>query len=197
MKILLASLLCLVLGASQCFALKGGPPYPGGGTNIVGTYAGVLQAAFDPTNPASSNSIGVFSLGIPASGLSTGSFIMFARGRAFTGTINATSDPNRATVRGLLSASYNFNLQRTQLDTNGNPVVVSIPITATANGPIQASVVSPRTGGSAVAATRLTGDATLSITGGFVSGTTGDPIITSILSLAVSGFKQSNTAPSS
>jgi hypothetical protein len=195
MKILLAALMCLVLCTSECFALKGGPVYPGS-TDIVGTYAGVLQGLFDPTNPASSNSIGVFSLGIPQSGLSTGTFIMFARGRAFTGTINATGDPNRGTVRGLLAASYNFNLQRTQIDASGNPVVVSIPITATANGPIQATIVAPKSGTVLGTATRLTGAATLSITGGFVSGSTGEPIVTSVLSLGVSGFKQSATATS-
>lgn len=189
MRILLASLMCLVLCTAECFALKGGPVYPVG-TNITGTYAGVLQGVFDPTNPSSSNSIGLFSLAVPRSGLSTGAFIMFARGRAFTGTINAAGDPDRGTVKGLLEASYNFNLQRTQLDDMGNPVVVSIPITATANGPIQATVIAPKAS-SIGAATRLTGQAILSITGGFVSGSTGEPIVTSVLSLAVSGFKQS------
>ena len=62
MKAILGSLLCLVLCASECFALKGGPPYPGGSTSIVGTYAGVLQPAFDPTDPFSANSVGVFTL---------------------------------------------------------------------------------------------------------------------------------------
>jgi len=45
MKALLGSLLCFVLFASECFAIKGGPPYPAN-TNIVGTYAGVMQPAF-------------------------------------------------------------------------------------------------------------------------------------------------------
>lgn len=193
MKILFASLLCLVLPTAECFALKGGPIYPVAG-NIVGTYAGVLQGVFDPTNPASSNSLGVFSLGVPTTGLATGAFIMFSRGRVFNGTINASGDPNRGSVRGLLQATYNFNLQRTQLDASGNPTVVSIPVTATANGPISANVVAPKNGAHGTS-TRLNGQATLSITGGFVSGTTGEPIVTSILSLVVSGFRQSTTAP--
>ena len=177
---------------AQCLAVKGGPEYPAG-RNITGTYAGVMQGIFDPTNPASSNSIGVFSLGVPQTGLATGTFLMFARGRAFTGTINAAGDPDAGTVKGLLAASYNFNLQRTEVDDDGNPVVVSIPITATANGPIQSRVIAPRSGRIG-AATRLKGDATLSITGGFVSSGTGEPIVTSVLSLAVTGFKQSDTA---
>ena len=64
MKTILGSLLCFVLFASECFALSGGPQY-GGGVNVVGAYAGVLQPAFDPTDPFSSNSLGVFTLVVP------------------------------------------------------------------------------------------------------------------------------------
>lgn len=160
---------------------------------MVGTYAGVMQGLFDPTNPASSNSLGIFSLGVPQTGLSTGSFIMFSRGRAFTGSINATADADKATIKGLLDATYNFNLQTTEIDGDGNPVVVSIPITATVNGPIQARVVASRQGRSTTAGTRLRGEATVSVTGGFVDGSTGEPIVEAILSLSVDGFKQSGS----
>ncbi|HEX8679140.1 MAG TPA: hypothetical protein VF683_04240 [Chthoniobacterales bacterium] len=197
MKILLAALMCFVLATAECAAVSGGPIYPAG-TDIYGTYAGVLQGLFDPTNPSSSNSIGVFSLGVPRTGLSSGAFLMFARGRTFTGRINAAGDPDRGTVSGLLQASFNFNLQRTELNEDGKPVVVSIPITATANGPISTTVVTPTNArGATGAATRLTGEATLSITGGFVSGSTGEPIVTSVLLLSVTGFKQSTTAAAS
>ena len=193
MKAVLGCLLCLVLTGAQCFAVSGGPDYGGGGLNVVGTYAGVMQGVFDPTSPASSNSIGVFSIGVQPAGLATGSFIMFSRGRAFTGSINAVADPESASLKGLLDARYNYNLQRTQLDENGQPVVVSIPVTSTANGPITAKITTPRRVVAAISATRVTGEATLSISGGFVSGTTGEQLIQSVLSLAVSGFKQSNT----
>jgi hypothetical protein len=83
-----------------------------------------------------------------------------------------------------------------QTDDNGNPIVVSIPVTATANGPITSKVVAPAAASDIGAAARLTGEATLSVTGGFVSGSTGEPVVTSVLSLAVSGFKQSSNAPS-
>src|ERR1700730_799538 len=42
MKILLALLMCLVLGISECFAIKGGPNYGGAG-NLIGRYAGVMH----------------------------------------------------------------------------------------------------------------------------------------------------------
>lgn len=64
MEAILGSLFCLVLFAAECFAIKSGLPYPGN-TNIVGPFAGVLQPAFDPTDPFSSNSLGVFTLGVP------------------------------------------------------------------------------------------------------------------------------------
>ncbi|MEO5717727.1 MAG: hypothetical protein ABIR29_04050 [Chthoniobacterales bacterium] len=67
MKAILGSLLCFVLCASECFAIKGGPPYPTS-TNIIGFYVGVLQPAFDPTDSFSGNSLGVFTLGIPTTG---------------------------------------------------------------------------------------------------------------------------------
>jgi hypothetical protein len=192
MKILLASLMCLVLGASQCFAHKGGPTYPAG-TNLVGTYAGVLQGVFDPTNPASSNSIGVFSLGVPSTGNAHGSFIMFSRGRIFTGTTNAFADPNHGTLKGILDASFNSNLSRLLTDADGTQHIDTISVTATANGPINATVAQSQSASFfALATTILRGDATLSISQGGVAAN-GDPIITSVLSLTVSGVKQSDS----
>src|ERR1700712_6118157 len=111
MKILLASVMCLVLCTTECFALKGGPVYPAG-TNIVGTYAGVLQGVFDPTNPASSNSIGLFSLSVPSTGFATGAFVMFSRGRVFTGTAQAFADPIKASLKGILTATFNYTFTR-------------------------------------------------------------------------------------
>lgn len=190
MKALLGSLLCLVLGAAQSFAISGGPPYPGSGTNITGTYAGVLQGQFDPTNPASSNSIGVFSVGVPRSGISTGTFVMFSRGRVFSGTIRGNGDPDSASLRGILNATFNYNLFVRNATTGA---VDTISVTSSANGPINANVIAPRRSGFATAATRVTGEASLSINGGFVDNN-GNPVISSILLLSVSGFKQSDSA---
>ncbi|MFL6526709.1 MAG: hypothetical protein ACJ8IQ_01290 [Chthoniobacterales bacterium] len=199
MKSLFGALLCFVLAQSQAWAISGGPIYPGTKTSVVGTYAGVLSPAFcaepNPANCPALNSIGVFSLAVPSTGNGTGAFTMFARGRVFTGTITASADPNSARVQGILQATYNFNLQKTELDENGQPHVVSIPVTATINGPIDAKISNSASGRSAsIAAIRLTGDATMFVNGGFVSGSTGEPIIDATLSLKVNGFKQSSTA---
>ena len=196
MRILFALLICLVLGISECFAIKGGPPYPAG-TNIVGVYAGVLQGAFDPTTPSSSNSIGVFSVGVPKTGIASGPFVMFSRGRVFSGTSKERPIRPKRPIKGVLSATYNFNLSRTVTDSAGNTTIVTIPITATANGPLEATVGSFKSAKTLSAATTiLQGTATLNIAEGQV-GANGDPIIVSILSLTVSGFKQSDTAPTS
>ncbi len=197
MKIVLAGLMCFVLAASECFALKGGPVYPPS-ANLVGTYAGVLQGAFDPTNPASSNSVGIFSLGVPASGNASGVFVMFTRGRVFTGTAQAFADPNKSSLKGILSASYNYTLSRTITDpTTGTQSIATIPVTASAQGPIDASVAASKSASLFSSSTTiLRGTAALSISEGQVAAN-GDPIIASNLSLIVTGVKQSNTAPSS
>ena len=196
MKALLGSLMCLLLGAAQCLALSGGPPYPIG-TNIVGTYAGVLQPPFCPLpNPANCpglNSIGVFSLGVPQSGLGSGIFVMFSRGRVFSGTIQGYGDPIRATLQGVLAASYNYTLSVAVPGENGAVTIEQIPVTTTANGPIQADILSVRSSSISSAATlRVDGEATLFISQGAVNDD-GSPAITQEITFNVTGVKQSDT----
>jgi len=197
MRILLAGLMCLVMTAVQCFAISGGPPYPTG-SNIVGTYSGVLQGVFDPTNPSSSNSIGIFSLGVPKSGNASGSFVMFSRGRVFRGTAQAFADPQKSTLKGILDASFNYTLivPTTSTDSTGKTTVTfsNVSVTASANGPINAKVTASKTSSSTTttSTTVLRGDATLNVSQGEVAAN-GEPVITSILSLVVSGVKQSDT----
>lgn len=194
MKALFASLLCLVLTVSQTFAIKGGPPYPAG-TNLVGTFAGVLQGVFDPTKPSSNNSIGVYSLGIPKTGNATGPFVMFARGRVFSGTIQATADPTKASIQGVLSATFNYNLSVLVTDSTGSHID-TVPVTATANGPLTSTVSAIKSKNLTTSSTIMQGSAVLNISQGGVAAN-GDPVIVDILSLTVSGYKQSDVAPTS
>lgn len=203
MKALFAALLCLVLAVSESFAIKGGPPYPAG-TNLVGTFAGVMQGVFDPTKPSSSNSIGVYSLGVPRNGNATGPFVMFSRGRVFSGTIKGTADPNKATIKGVLDATFSFSKSEVVPDivvTNSDGTtrvlttkVVTIDVTATANGPLDASVSSTKSKNLGTSSTTLGGTAIINIAQGQVDANN-DPVIVDILSLTVSGYKQSDTAP--
>ena len=190
MKAILGSLLCFVLASSECFALKGGPPYPVT-TNIVGSYAGVLQPAFDPTDPFSANSLGVFTLGVPSVGAANGVFIMFTRGRVFSGTIQGVADPNKATLSALLDATFNYTL--TFLDDFG--MLQTVDVTASVDGPLTANIVRPRSP-FAISAALIKGSATAFISNGGVD-TNGDPIIDGTLSLSVQGFQQSTADPGS
>ncbi len=183
MKILLACLLCVVLTVSECYAVSGGPQYPGGGTNVVGTYAAVLIPQFDPTDPFSTNSIGVFAASVPTTGLANGGFAFFARGQIFLGTMTGVGDPQGGTIKGILQAD-----------------VGDVPNDATdeipgARGKLDAQIVAARNG-FGTAAIRLRGDAFLFVDQGQVDPVTGTKIITASYALAVEGFKQSNS-PSS
>jgi hypothetical protein len=191
MRILFALLMCLVFGAAQCFAIKGGPPYPGGGTNIRGTFAGVMQGAFDPTNPASSNTLGLFTLSVPQTGLATGVVLMFVAGRAFTGTISGVGDPNKASLRGVMETTIETTL--VLCSAAGSPV--SGEVTDHADGNIEASFKRTAKAITSVAGTLLTGTALITATQ-----TTKNPSDctqtiqnSSSIILLVDGFKQSNS----
>jgi hypothetical protein len=200
----------LLFALTSAYAIKGGPEYPAG-TNVVGTYAGVLtptaSPCASPTPPpmctpavasCAANSIGVFSIGVPSSGLATGTFVMFAQGRVFNGTVRGVADPDKATLKGVLSARYDFTVSRTT--PCPEPVGTCTPsasrenVTATANGNLKTRITtSPTvTGG---AATRLKGNATLDVSNGTVESGTLEQHVDCEMYLKVTGFKQTSTAP--
>jgi len=209
--------MCLVFGMTQTFAISGGPPYPGG-TNVVGVYAGVMKPKKIPTtcpadpstcpdDPAgcSANSLGVFSVGVPDSGTATGTFVMFSQGRAFNGTIQGTADPgkgaNSARINAVLSASFNFMLTETTPCPVPTPAPACTPstttqeVTAQANGNLDAHIKSRSSQSLGATSVRLVGSATLDINQGQVSAATLEPIVTCHMMLKVTGFKQTDTAP--
>ncbi|HEX8281457.1 MAG TPA: hypothetical protein VF551_08770 [Chthoniobacterales bacterium] len=213
MKILLAALMCLVFCTVQCYAVKGGPIYPAG-TNVTGTYAGVLEPRFDPTDPFSTNSLGIFSLSVPATGLAGGSFVMFVRGTVFKGTIQGLGNPNNGTVTGVLDAS--FSVLTNQFVINdpffGTFTSSSSTVTARAQGNLNARVSTAR-GALTTSATLLTGTANLFVSEAPSASPTPSPTagasptptpasgggsgtgsVTAAFTLDVAGFKQSSTA---
>jgi len=180
MRILLASLMCLLLATAECLALKGGPVYPIG-SNLTGTYAGVLIPNFDPTDPFSSNSIGVFAAGVPTTGFTSGVFAFFTQGRLFLGSIEGIADPKGATIRGILQA-----------DIGGAPDVATDSLPS-ARGKLDARVVANPGGFTTATSVRLQGTATLFVSEGNTD-VNGKLIISSSFTLVVDGFKQSDTA---
>ena len=114
----------LTFGAAALYAISGGPQYPVS-TDLSGSYAGVLkpkrQASPTPTcsptpcppTPTPTpvppeddrNSLGVFSVVVPQSGLGTGVFVLFSHGEIYSGKIDAEADPTRAQVNGVLATT--------------------------------------------------------------------------------------------
>ncbi|MEY2484836.1 MAG: hypothetical protein QOH39_484 [Verrucomicrobiota bacterium] len=113
MKTVLGCLMCLVLTISQGFAISGGP-FGGGSTQVkvTGTYAGVfipILTVLDPGPPpvtVPDNSLALFTLSVPSQGLAKGTVAIFRNGRAYTGDIQASADPDSAKVSGVISAIH-------------------------------------------------------------------------------------------
>jgi hypothetical protein len=192
MKIVLACLMCVVLTASECFAISGGPVFDTG-INVVGSYAGVLKIPH-PNAPhfdipaCARNSLGVFSVAVPTSGIASGDFVMFSQGRMFSGTIQGTADPNTARLTGILSATFDFSVTIIGTDQ-------TIQVTASANGNLRTRI-SNASASSSTTATRLSGTAILSIDQGEVDADF-QPIPTCEMTLRVNGFKQTGTSTTS
>jgi hypothetical protein len=142
MKAILGALLCYVLFASECFALKGGPfDGGGGGTQVAttGTFAGVLVP--DPNFSRFDNSIGLFTVIFPKTGLSTGSLIIFQTGQTYTGTIQGIIDPKGSAISALLYATFPYTRTiQTSTDDNGNPVFTTQTVIAVASGELSGKV---------------------------------------------------------
>jgi hypothetical protein len=108
MKILLACLMCLVLGASECFGISGGPVFGGAGVTVTGTYAGVLVPLTilvgNPPAPMTDNSLALFTLTIPRVDLATGNTAVFRNGVFYSGTIQGLADPDTAKLTAVVNA---------------------------------------------------------------------------------------------
>ena len=137
MKILLAGLMCSILGVTQCWAIDGGPVYGGPQLNITGNYAGVLTplpTILDPGPPQvtlTDNSLALFTLGIVKVGLATGLSAVFRNGIFYEGTMTGVADPDSARVSGIIAAKFtnsagdeydaNGQLDRVRVVANPNP----------------------------------------------------------------------------
>jgi hypothetical protein len=118
MKKILSFLLSVVflhVQTAPLLAKRGGPSFDDQqNVDIVGTYSGSLipddpeGAATQSLDGNTINSVGLFSLGIPAQGPGTGSFVVFTQGIVFSGTITGVGDPGKGTLSGILEGSYDF-----------------------------------------------------------------------------------------
>jgi hypothetical protein len=130
--------MCFVLVASQTFALKGGPDFGKGKIRTTGTYAGAMLPG--PLSPGS-NSLGLFTLQIPTTGLGSGTVVIFTAGETYTGTIRGTADPDTAKLVGEIAASFPFiEIVAGPPDSNGNPTTTTITVAASAAGGVKAKM---------------------------------------------------------
>ncbi len=131
MKRILSFLLCIIFLKAQVLAEHGNLAGTDSGTILVGTYSGTLipvdanqgTRVLDFTTGeqiGTLNSIGLFTVAMPDSGIGSGSFLVFTDGISYTGTISAVGDPGTGAITGILEATYTYvDFVR---DNNGNIV---------------------------------------------------------------------------
>ena len=203
MKSLLAVLMSFIMLEAPALAIHGCYSL-NSASSLQGEYAGVLIPISDtllvPTaTDFGTNSLGLFTLGIPTTGIGGGSAVIFSNGNTFTGTIQALVNPDNSDsghggvqggIIGILNATFNYTLSIT--DTTG--AFTTTNVTASAQGSFDANVVSNSNsvGGFGL---DLSGTSEINVNQGFVSGSNGTPIITEQVTFAINGFEQSNIPP--
>lgn len=116
--------MCLVLGASESFAISGGPWSGGTHVKLTGTYAGVfipiptVRSVGPPPVTLTDNSLALFTVKISREGIGTGTAVVFRNGFFYPGTIDATANPSSSTVSMLVQASFT----KTHTEDDGNAV---------------------------------------------------------------------------
>ncbi len=186
MKTIFACLLCLVFATAQTFAIKGGP---GPGTQQVrttGIYAGVLTPG--PLSPGS-NSLGLFSITIPKSGIGTGTVIIFTAGETYTGSFQGVADPDTAQLSGEIAASFPYvEIVPTGVSDKGVVTYTTVTVSATAAGRVAAKMRA-NTNRFSSASVRLSGDSNIQF-----SLTVNNPFTQ--IGYIVNGFKQAELGAS-
>jgi hypothetical protein len=195
MKIILACLMCLVLGAAECFAIDGGPVFGGGSqVAVTGTYAGVMipiPTVVDPGPPEvtmTDNSLVLFTLIIPKEGLGHGTSAVFRNGISYTGTIVGSADPDSAKLTGILTTSF-LLLASSSTGTGGTSEVIKHEYDG--NGQFVNAKIVSNTNTTSTATARIRGKSSLTYTNdnSDPNGDSGGAIF-----YRIKGFKQSQNS---
>lgn len=199
MKQVLSLLVAYIFLQTQMWAIGGGPRHGGSTSSVSGTYAGVLipsrvnrlfqNPSFTPTAESDANTLGIFAISIPTTGVGTGNYLFFQDGEAFFGSMSGVADPGRGTFIGLIAGAAATN----SLDTS---VEFLSPVSAV--GKIKAKIVPNNDFSTAFSGSRLKGTAFIQLQGfipdtspnGFGLGTLRE------INFIVDGFKQSETTSS-
>lgn len=200
MQRVLSLLVAFVFFQTQAWALSGGPFQQTQGSNIIGTYAGVLIPTFDPlldvvgTNIRGeplATSIGLFAFAQPDVGFASGPLLAFVEGTPLLGTIIGLIDPEDAHFQAVISGQSTYTVA---FNVDGDGTIVAterIPIQATGN--VDAQIEPTLTGTSTgLNAARVVGTAGIDI---FLdTRKDGTPRVSNTLFFDIEGFKQSDTA---
>ena len=183
-----------MLSLSQAFAIAGGPEFGSGRVRVTGTYAGVfvpIPTILDPGPPPvtlTDNSLALFTLKIAREGLAKGTVAIFRNGKAYTGDLQASADPDSGAVSGVISA---IHTQTVTLPGGDGTSTVTFVFNNLANGVLKAKVAASNSTSSS-SSVRLRGkQSSISYTTGSTdpSGDSGGPIF-----YKIHGFKQSETS---
>jgi hypothetical protein len=194
MKTLLAILLSFIVTEAPVLAIHGGYTL-GGASSATGTYAGVLIPTSSVSNGAAinfgSNSLGLFTLNIPSTGVGNGSVVIFSGAVQTVGTIDALPDPNN--VGGIIGVLQAQDLETVFSDTGilGIFGVTQQQIVAEASGSLTASTSNNAISNSPTGV-NLSG--TSVVTFSTPNATTGILTATEQVTFAVEGFQQSSTS---
>lgn len=186
MKIIFACLICLVFATSETFAIKGGPAPVSQQVRTTGVYAGVLTPG---SGSSGANSLGLFSITIPKSGIGTGTVVIFTAGETYTGTFQGVADPDTAELSGEIAASFPYvQIVPTGVSDKGVVTYTTVNVSATAAGRVNGKM-RRNTNRFSSASVRLTGDSSvqfsLSVNNPFTQ-----------IDYVLNGFKQSELGAS-
>lgn len=180
---LLAAVLCHVLFvATSAQALSGGPIYPGGQVSTTGIYSGALIGLLQ-------NSLGLFSLTVPRTGVGTGTAVVFKAGYFASGRITGVADPQSANLNGILDLQYAYSYL--VASTSGTSSLQTITVSGA--GIVTATIAggASRFGTSAI---RLSGTSQVAFTVPPTDVGTGtiqvDPLLYEPVTYTLVGFKQ-------
>jgi hypothetical protein len=181
MKKVLSLLVAFVFLQVQSWALSGGPVFAGSQASVKGTYAGSMVTSLG------GNSLGIFAMGVPATGLASGIFAMFVNGGGFYGSIVGIIDPDKLTLNALAQAQENEQIINT---VNGQVQIITIPV-AIAAGVIKCVLKGDANSGTnGSGGFRLIGTGTLQTS---VFDNLGNPVPGAPIDVTVDGFQQSTT----
>jgi hypothetical protein len=183
MKKVLSLLVAFVFLQVQTWALSGGPNYGQINNNVSGTYAGTIIGSIGTSG------LGLFQIGMPTSGLGSGTFAFFVGGGAFFGTVVALADGEKATMDGILKGQLTQSRVVTTIATGTGTATVT-EVVALMGGQFLTTIVEGATGSLGVGS-RIVGTADVTTS---ASGTTPLPagLKAGSSTLIVDGFQQSS-----